>query len=318
MAIGGLPGADQPCAEAVAWRFVAGLERLAAARVPTLLVPGPEDRPVDLPPGWAPPGHVQLLAPGLELGATLRLERGAELRVRIAANAGGQTSTSASMPLLAVSAHPGLPLLTGPNPDTTDEGVPWYWALGGRGEALNVRNDPSRPWLVQPGPAQPRRFGGPGHRSGAVVVDLDGDRTPRWAAVDHVRLATTPVTLNGLRTLGALVEQLRSAVPELIHSSPGRVLVVRGLLVGGGPLRAQLADPDTLDALLRDLRAEAPHGVWWADLYLAALPPADLDAALAASPLGATLSAQHIHLPDVGAATWAEVLSTAVDLMSDT
>ena len=181
-----------------------------------------------------------------------------------------------------------------------------------------MRNDPTRPWLVQPGPTQPRRFGGPGQRSGAVVVDLDGDRTPRWAAVDHVRLATTPVTLGDLRTLDALVERLQATVAGVARASPGRSLVLRGLLVGGGALRAQLADPDTLDALLRDLQADAETGVFWGDLYLAALPPTDLDAALAASPLGATLGAQHIHLPDIAATTWAEVLSTAVDLMSDT
>ena len=63
VAVGGLPGAEGPCAEAAVWRFVAGLERLAAARIPTLLVPGPHEGPVSLPPGWHPPGHVQCSPP---------------------------------------------------------------------------------------------------------------------------------------------------------------------------------------------------------------------------------------------------------------
>lgn len=318
VAVGGLPGAEQPCADAVAWRFVAGLERLAAARIPTLLVPGPHDAPAALPPGWSPPGHVQLLPPGAELGATLRLDNGADLRFLIGARACADSTATTAAPLLAVVAERALPLLDGANLDATAEGVPCYWALGGRGEALNVRNGPNRPWLVQPGPSQPRRFGGPGQRSGAVVVDLEGDRTPRWAAVDHVRLATAPVTLADAGTLDGLADKLRASVADLARNSPGRSLVLRGLLVGTGPLRSALADANTLDRLLADLRDDAAERVWWADLYLAALPPADLDAALAASPLGATLNAQHIHLPDVPAATWAEVLSTAVDLLSDT
>jgi hypothetical protein len=341
LAVAGLPGARGPAPEGFAWRFVAGLERLDAAKIPTLVVPGLSERPVQLPDGWTPPEFVQILAPGAQLGATLRLTRGAEVRFLIGQRPRpGQevaAGPAAAVPpdgargngllSVAVTAAADLPAAPAAGPasdagpassagiaDETDEGAPAYWALGGTGKGGMVRAGPGRPWLTQAGPAQPHSFAAAAGRYGAVVVDASGDRQPRWAAVDTVRLATLAQPLAELTSSEAVVDALRTNGERIGQQAPGRTLALRAHLVGDGPLRRSLVDPTVVEGVLAALRAGAGERVWWADVHLGARETQELHAALAATSFAPYLYRQRSQMGAVPAGMWADALSFVADV----
>jgi len=153
-----------------------------------------------------------------------------------------------------------------------------YWALGHVHTRQILRD--GQPWVVYPGNLQ-GRSPGPSElgEKGAFVVEVDGRvaHPPEFVGLDVVRFERLVLDITEVADLPELERGLQDTALALRASLDGRSVILKPVLVGSGPLHADLAREATVDGLLRDLRDEAGEGdpfLWWepvADQTAAAL-----------------------------------------------
>jgi DNA repair exonuclease SbcCD nuclease subunit len=270
-------------------RFRAGLERLATAGIAAFVVHGNHD-PVD--EGWSaidrwPPGVVVF---GSERVDVVPVERDGEVIASVQGISFSQTEERENLALrLRRDGAPGFTVgvlhcnVEG-SPDTyaryspctledlLDTGLD-YLALGHIHERTVLHGEPGRgPWVVYPGNSQARspRATERGPKGATVVEVVDGavDHL-EFVPCDRVRFDEVTVPIDELEDLGAIEDELIRASKRSLDDADGRSIILRGRLVGRGPLHTDLARPGALSGLLDDLRHRTPTAapfVWWDEL----------------------------------------------------
>lgn len=154
-----------------------------------------------------------------------------------------------------------------------------YWALGHVHRRQELGD--GTPRVVYPGNLQ-GRSAKPSEQGpkGAVIVEVDGVHAsePRFVELDRVRFETVEVPIEG-RSLDALERGLVEAARARLTESSGRSIIVRGRIVGRGPLHADLASPSRRAELLlqlRDVVGVTSPFIWWDRLEWATRPEIDL------------------------------------------
>lgn len=276
------------------FRFLRGLERLAAHGIQTFVVHGNHD-PVD---GWSAirsqwPREVtvfdhtevqavpvtrdnRLLATvygisyptrAVSENLSLRFRRQPSPGAHIAllhCNVGGDGEHEAYSPCVL---------------DDLRRGQMDYWALGHihKRQILSAHS----PCVVYPGNTQgrsqkPSELG----EKGAMVVTVDGQtvQPPEFVPLDRVRFERIEVDIARIADLPALARALmgNAQVARTTHGNRG--LLLRAVIKGRGPVHRDLIRPNVVDELVRDLRdaaeTERPF-LWWESIRLETRP--DLD-----------------------------------------
>jgi hypothetical protein len=129
-----------------------------------------------------------------------------------------------------------------------------YWALG----HVHVRQELSRaPAVHYPGNLQGRTHMESGAKGGLLVeLDPDGRADVAFRPFAPVRWETLELAgLDGVATLDGLVGAVRRRWDDArtADPSPGTEWMVRVVLRGGAPLWSELADPDNIETLAREL-----------------------------------------------------------------
>jgi hypothetical protein len=126
--------------------------------------------------------------------------------------------------------------------------------------------------VVYPGNSQARspRATERGPKGATVVEVVDGavDHL-EFVPCDRVRFDEVTVPIDELEDLGAIEDELIRASKRSLDDADGRSIILRGRLVGRGPLHTDLARPGALSGLLDDLRHRTPTAapfVWWDEL----------------------------------------------------
>ena len=146
-----------------------------------------------------------------------------------------------------------------------------YWALGHIHSRLVLSGVPggTEPYVVYPGNLQ-ARSPKPSERGpkGATVVRVAGGSIAEVEAVacDQVRFSSVEVDVAGALDIADLKDTLLEASGRNLADSDGRSLVLRGTLVGRGPVSETLRHRGSVDELLSSLRdgfrEELPFA-WW-------------------------------------------------------
>ena len=283
-------------------RFRAGLQRLSDEGIASFVVHGNHD-PVE--EGWSAVGgrwperttvfgpHERLVVPVIRDGATIANVQGVSFATRaehenLALRLGRDGSPGLAVGVLHCNVE-GSPDHYAPySPCTVDDLVATgldYLALGHVHERRILHGEIGRPpWIVYPGNSQ-ARSPRPTERGpkGAVVVHASGTvvTAVEFVPCDRVRFDEVVVDVGEIADLGLLADELASGALAALDGAAGRSLVVRGRLVGRGPVHADLARPGSLDGLTRALRDRAPVRepfVWWDEVGDESLGPIDLDA----------------------------------------
>lgn len=157
-----------------------------------------------------------------------------------------------------------------------------YWALG----HVHTRQVLHRaPWVVYPGNLQgrsPRRteLGA----KGVLLVEVDDAgvvQEPEHLPLDRVRFEVAELAIDELADLGAAHRRLVELGHHHLRAADGRSVILRGRLVGRGPVHADLRRPGVATELLQALRDEAPSDLpflWWDRVDVATSSSLDLDA----------------------------------------
>ena len=163
-----------------------------------------------------------------------------------------------------------------------------YWALGHiHQRQIVLDGGDGGPWAVYPGNLQ-GRSPKPSERGskGASVVHVRDGRIVEveHVALDRARFDEVRITIDATYDLPAVHRALAEAGRDVAATAEGRVLVLRGVVDGHGPVHADLVRPDTAEDLLEQLRAEAPADppTAWTGLSMRTRPerdPADVAAA---------------------------------------
>lgn len=268
-----------------------GLERLAAAGIPTLIVLGNHD-PLDDGLGVESIEGVTVFRSGQPQTTTLSSESGTPVMVHgVSFRTRSEEANLAKR--FARAEEPGLQIgllhcMVGSGDDhrpyapcsvqdLLDAGFD-YWALGHIHRSQTLNADPP---IVYAGALQ-GRSPRPGERGahGAMVVTFDDDGVVEveHRALDRVRFAEIEVPIDGHEELDALERALEDAAAGVAEDADGRLILVRASLSGSGPLYSTLAADHALEDLRRGLDGGAPPGVVWERVVLAATAPIDLDA----------------------------------------
>lgn len=133
-----------------------------------------------------------------------------------------------------------------------------YWALGHvHRRRILLAGTGADPWAVYPGNLQGRsvRASEQGAK-GASVVHVRGDVVAEveHVVLDRVRFATTAAAVDQDSTVGDVVRWLAAGIREQATAAGDRLLVVRTVIEGEGPLHLELAASGTAGLLsaLRD------------------------------------------------------------------
>jgi hypothetical protein len=187
---------------------------------------------------------------------------------------------------------------------------------------------PGDPWVVYCGNSQ-ARSPRPSERGpkGAAVVQVSGGRVVRVEHVpcDRVRFEELMCPIDELAGLENLEDRLATLAADALEGADGRSLVVRGRLVGRGPLHRELARPGTVDGLLAHLRDGGHRSgrfCWWDAVVDESAPDLDLEGVRARGDFSSDLLALAESLRDdpAACASLASELAAAVprSLASDT
>jgi exonuclease SbcD len=289
------------------FRFLRGLERLAAQRVTVAVAHGNHD-PVD--EGWSAiaswPEDVTVF--GSDAVTDLIVHRDGETLATVHGISYGRRDTAENLALRFPGAGEGfhigvLHANVGGNADH-DAYSPCtvadlcragyhYWALGHVHKRQSLGTDPIHveyPGNTQGRSHKPSETGA----KGALVVEVtDGAvREVRFAPCDRIRFVTTQLEIDGLESAAALRDRLTEALSELRSIHAARALVVRATLAGRGALHEEIARPHVLTGVLDDLREisswEQPL-VWWESIR-------DATRAEVSPPVPGTLSAELTQL----------------------
>lgn len=142
-----------------------------------------------------------------------------------------------------------------------------YWALG----HVHARQILSRgnPWVVYPGNLQ-GRSPKPSERGakGAYRIDVRGGviGEPTFVPLDRVRFVGLELEVTALEDLSGLRAALIERTEALASEHAGRALLIRAWLRGRPGFQRDLLRPDTIPALLRELRDEFGRRrpfIWW-------------------------------------------------------
>ncbi len=213
-----------------------------------------------------------------------------------------------------------------------------YWALGHvhtRQVVLDGTGDD--PWAYYPGNLQGRspRPSEQGAKGASVVRVVGGTvQPPDHVTLDRARFADVEVDIGGLGTLGEVERALAARAEEAVARADGRLVVLRGRLVGRGQLHHDLTRPGALDGL-RETLADRCRGTdaAWTQVKDRTGPAADADAlsavveVLAATDLDdteattralTTMADQGWPVQDLDAATLAEAgFGLAIALLAE-
>ena len=145
-----------------------------------------------------------------------------------------------------------------------------YWALGHIHQHAVLRS--GDPWIVYPGALQgrspkPSELGA----KGAVVGEVDDEtvRDVQVVPIDSVRFGSIEFDIEPVQDLVELRDAIETQVKAYRENHQGRGLILRGRLVGRGPVYDDLHRPRAVDDLLRELRDEARSEepiLWWESL----------------------------------------------------
>jgi DNA repair protein SbcD/Mre11 len=276
-------------------RFRDGLQRLAEADIPSLVVTGNHD-PLS---GWEPSVRWPPLAfryganevearPVLRDGREIARVHGISYAVRdVRDNLAARFRRAGDEPFAIgllhanVGGQPGHALYAPCSlADLRASGMD-YWALGHvhRPSILSAAD----PVAVYCGNPQGRDPGETDARGCYVVgVDATGRATPTFHATDVVRWQRLEVSIDSLESEDSLLDRLVERV-DAAWRAAGRSIVARIVLVGRGPLHASLRRQPTLTSDLRTLAAErlpadADAFAWIESLRDATRPAFPLDA----------------------------------------
>jgi len=313
-------------------RFAAGLERLSAGGIGTIVVNRP-GRMAPVPSGWRPPDGVSLVADAVARRIDVECRGVGALALSIGFPWPDGPGPSAEAPgpdrlRVAVDFAPQRPAamvaaLPPPTPGPTGAapGGPRvdYWALGGPGDGELAQRDGR--FIVRPGPAQPRTYRAPRAPAGVVVVEAEGPTVRRvhWHRCAALDVAAVVIDLAGIEDADTLIETLEAALRQNAASAgshPAKAQLLRGVLAGQGPLRTLLGDPAILFDLLDELRDRCGPSWWWSDLYLA---PRPIDDALIerTSPLAPLLRHQLERTAQAPPGLRHEAFASVLDLLDD-
>lgn len=160
-----------------------------------------------------------------------------------------------------------------------------YWALGHIHSRTVLSGSPfgGEPWVVYPGNLQgrspkPSELG----PKGATVVDVQEGRVASVEHVDcdRVRLVPLEVGIAGMGGAEELLAELQERAELELEAAQGRSLLLRGRLVGRGPLHGELARAGAVEDLLTALRDRGRGGssfAWWERLDDESRSDPDLD-----------------------------------------
>jgi exonuclease SbcD len=133
-----------------------------------------------------------------------------------------------------------------------------YWALGHvhqREVVLDGTGDD--PWALYPGNLQGRSHK-PSERAakGASVVEVIDGRVgePEHVVLDRARFVEVVVTITEETVVGEVERELADGARRAGQDAEDRVVVIRGLINGSGPVSADLARAGAVDELLAALR----------------------------------------------------------------
>jgi hypothetical protein len=89
-------------------------------------------------------------------------------------------------------------------------------------------------------------------------------RPPRFVALDEVRFAALEVPIDGLEEQAGLERRLEEAAATAAAEAEGRLVILRAVLTGRGPLHRRFADPEACESLrvALDEAAVEPLAVW--------------------------------------------------------
>ncbi len=275
-------------------RFLRGLERLAAAGIPTFVVHGNHDPqggrwPAirQWPAGVTVFGHGKVeVMPVHQDGHVVAVVHGMSYPERhVTDNLASRFHKSEAHPdayqigLLhaCVGEHPEHGRYAPCSLDDLRASALDYWALG----HVHTRQVPSPafPAVVYPGNLQARHPGEEGPR-GFYIVESEPGSAPRltFRPADEWRFATLRLDLGQVPqppgSVDALVAQLASAA----HAKRGeRGLIVSAEISGTTPLHAELSRFGAAEELLHQLRedAQAMPSLWWDALRLHTRPNED-------------------------------------------
>ena len=268
-----------------------GLERLAEAGIPTLIVLGNHD-PLDDGLGVEGVEGVTVFRSGQPQAVTFEGDAGVPVTVHgVSFRTRSEDANLAKR--FARADAPGLqigvlhcmvgsgddhrPYAPCTTQDLLDVGFD-YWALGHIHRHRLVHADPP---IVYAGALQ-GRSPRPGERGahGAVIVTFDDDGIieVEHRALDRVRFAEIEVPVGDHEDLDALERALEDAAGAAVEEADGRLILVRARLTGSGPLYSDLSAEHAAEELRRALDAGAPAQIVWERIMLEATAPIDLDA----------------------------------------
>jgi DNA repair protein SbcD/Mre11 len=318
-----------------------GLTRLAEAGVTTCIVAGNHD-PLE---GWSAidawpdtvtefghevPGVVEVVRDGRRLGIVTGISYRERAETRNLARL--LRRTDADVPhigLLHVSVgdHPEhSPYAPCSLQDLRTGGMD-YWALGHihtRQVVLDGSDD--GPWAVYPGNLQ-GRSPKPSERGakGASVVTVRGGRIAdvEHVSLDRARFDEVTVAVDPDDDLGSVHRRLAAGARTAAVAAEGRLLVLRGVVTGRGPVHTDLVRDGVVDGLLEALSDEAPADppCAWSGLEVRTGPPRDPADVASAEGLLADLAAvvtdARSDLPEAVGPSLHAATSVGVDLAVD-
>ena len=272
-----------------------GLGRLAEAGIQTCIVAGNHD-PLD---GWSAisawpegvtefgheePGIVDVFRDGEHLVVVTGISYAERAETRNLARM--LRRTDADVPHigllhLSVGDHPEHSPYAPCSVDDLRQGGMDYWALGHihkREIVLDGTDD--GPWAVYPGNLQGRspKPSERGAKGASVVSIRDGRITEvEHVALDRARFDEVTVTIDGDDDFGTVHRQLADGARAAAARADGRIVVLRGVITGRGPVHGDLVRDGAVGELLEALTDEAPGDppCVWTKVSVHSGPPRD-------------------------------------------
>lgn len=151
-----------------------------------------------------------------------------------------------------------------------------YWALGHIHTQEIVARDP---WIVFPGNTQGRFVREAGPKGCCLVTVEGGSVRVEPVALDVMRWGTLELDVSDAPDIDALLDHAAREMRAQLDMADGRVLGLRIILGGAGPLYATVsASPEALAAQLRALALDVSCGnVWLEKVKSRVRPPLNLE-----------------------------------------
>lgn len=273
-------------------KFNAGLKRLAAAGIRSLVCHGNHD-PLD---GWSAslywPEEVHIFGPDLE-SVVVPLAGGGKVRVhgisyphnRIDASFGrgfrrlGPEPFQVGLFHCSVGSDPAHETYAPRSQEELAAADLDYWALGHVHTQSILKN--GRPFIAYPGTSQGRHIRESGPRGCLLVeVGAGGEIKARFEPVDAVRWYSRSLDIEDLGSEGELLAALEGLCEEVRLEAGERAAIARITLNGRGPLHPVLQRPRAAEDLTEQLREKGLEGeapLWVEQVEIRTASPVDVD-----------------------------------------